>query len=294
MKTTPLVILAALASAAVIRSQETDTAVPRELSTAPISTTARILGNIPDGTPPPPAPPKPKFVVPNKDILATTTHEQGGRNITIQRIKPIDLPPPPAHAAEPPALSEEFKERLAAYRAAHPREETIALGATVYRSKNTPPRTLVRYWTGNGAGTISFWSSADFTLISGIHSFTGTDGKPRRLFMTWSSIDTDRMASLSATRRRIYQSPEIPTFPEGNATYQITSGQPTPEQLIPIQSLHDLYNSEHDRLLTALQGRQQAQLAREAELKANPPLPQDITIQYWRTESPAAAKGGAK
>lgn len=288
MKTTPLVILAALASAAVIRSQETDTAVSREPSIAPIATTARIIGNIPDGTPPPPAPPKPEFVVPNRDILATTTHEQGGRTITIQRIKPIDLPPPPEPAAEPPALTEEFKQCLAAYRAAHPRVETITLGATVYRSKNTPPRTLVRYWPGNGAGTISFWSSADFALISGIHSFTGIDGKPRSLFMIWSSIDTDRIA----TRRINYQLPEIPTFSEEKATYQIISGQPTPEQLIPIQSLHDLYNTEHGRLLTALQGREQAQLAREAELKANPPLPQDITIQYWRTESPAAAKGG--
>ena len=47
-------------------------------------TAARILGTIPDGTPPPPAPPKPKLAISSKDVLHTTTHEQGGRTITIR------------------------------------------------------------------------------------------------------------------------------------------------------------------------------------------------------------------
>ena len=53
---------------------------------------ARIIGDIPDGTPPPPEPPKPKFIVPAKDILKSKTYQQGGRKITVQRITPIALP----------------------------------------------------------------------------------------------------------------------------------------------------------------------------------------------------------
>ena len=51
----------------------------------------------------------------------------------------------------------------------------LSLGATVYRFRNSPPRTLVQYWPKNGDEPFTFWSSADFSLISGIHSFVGTD-----------------------------------------------------------------------------------------------------------------------
>lgn len=261
--------------------------------------TARVLGDIPDGTPPPPAPPKPEFHVAQRDILATTTHEQGGRTITIQQIKPIDLPPPPNPGADaPPAvLSEAFKQRLAEHRALHPRTELLCLGATVYRSATTPPRTLVQYWPSDGGRSISFWSSADFSLIAGgINTFAATNGQTYSLFMSWSFRNLDNEARWVSVRgiRRI--APEIPIFPEGKATFQIIGEQPAAEDLVAIRSLHDLYNSEHDRLLTAYQGREQARLQHEAYLKAHPPQPKDITLSYWRTEkpAPAAAKGGAR
>ncbi|MEI6607902.1 MAG: hypothetical protein WCP35_21580, partial [Verrucomicrobiota bacterium] len=52
---------------------------------APVAspTTACILGDLPDSTPPPPQPPKPIFVVPAKDILTTATQQQCGRTITL-------------------------------------------------------------------------------------------------------------------------------------------------------------------------------------------------------------------
>jgi hypothetical protein len=50
----------------------------------------------------------------------------------------------------------EFAQRLAEYRATHPRTHMLFVGATVYRSKDSPPRTLVRYWPeGNGAASHS-------------------------------------------------------------------------------------------------------------------------------------------
>jgi hypothetical protein len=114
--------------------------------------------------------------------------------------------------------------------------------------------------------------------------------------MSWSTMDAERITKLHTARGRIYQLPKIPTFLAGKATFQIIGEtQPAPEDLAAIQSLHDLYNNEHQRLLTAYQGREQARLQHEAHLKANPPQPKDITLNYWRTEQPAAkTKGGAR
>ena len=129
MKPLPLVLVAVM-SVASVRSQEQDSAAPvapNRTIAAPVAptiipTTARIIGNIPDGTPPLPTPPKPAFVVPTQDVLATTTHQQGGRTITIQRIKPIALPPPP-EPAQPLAQLDDaaFQARVAAFQANHPR-----------------------------------------------------------------------------------------------------------------------------------------------------------------------------
>jgi hypothetical protein len=297
MKTIPLVFVAVLATAATVRSQETEAADSRESTTAPVTsiTTARILGNIPDGTPPPPEPPKPKFIVPSKDILSTTTHEQGGRTITIQRIKPIDLPPPPPPAVATAAPSEEFKQRLAEYRLTHPRSGMLFLSATVFRSKDTPPRTLVRYWPEGKGETITFWSSADFALIAGgIQSFVDSAQDTHCMFMGWGNVDIDRMTDLRAAKELEYDAPDMPDFPEGKATYQIVGIQPAAEELVPIQSLHDLYNSEHERLTTAYEGRERARIAHEAYLKAHPPRPKNITLNFWRSDRPTFAKGGAK
>jgi hypothetical protein len=43
-----------------------------------------------------------------------------------------------------------------------------------------------------------------------------------------------------------------------------------------------------------LEGRECARIEREAYLKANPPQPKDITLNYWRVEKPAPVKGANK
>lgn len=68
-----------------------------------------------------------------------------------------------------------FSQRLAEYRENHPKSGLLTLAARVFRSKDSPPRTLVRYWPEGGRKDITFWSSADFALIAGgdqlIHRF---------------------------------------------------------------------------------------------------------------------------
>ncbi len=290
MKPISLVFLSALLSITHVFSQEEKAA---DLN---IVSTARILGIIPDGTPPPPSPPKPELFIPKRDIIETTTHEQGGRTITIRQVKPFDLPPPPAPLEQAVVQrDEEFSASLANYRADHPKSGLLFLGATVYRSQDSRPRTLVRYWPEGTREDITFWSSADFALIAGgIQSFVDSASDTHHIFMSWSNVEIDRMADLQAVKGRESEAPHMPDFPEGKATFEIVGTQPAAEDLPPIQALHDLYNSEYDRLQKAYEGREKARLEHEAELKANPPKPQNITLNYWRTEKPASKeKGGA-
>ena len=261
---------------------------------APSANTARILGNVPDGTPPPPEPPNPEFIVPAEDILESKTLEQGGRTITIQKINPIDLPPPPDNDAAPAEITPEFQASIDAYQAAHPKNRTIQIGATVYRSKNAATRSQVTYWPGSGEPPVNFWSSADFALLSGFPSFVDSQGDTRTLLMMWSAVDRDRFAAIRNKRGQPYQPPTIPEFPAGKPTFAITEGNPSTASLATIQSLHDLYHNEHAKFQAAYDAREQARLAQEAELKAHPPEPKNITLNYWRIERPASVKGGSK
>ena len=265
---------------------------------APVAspTTACILGDLPDGTPPPPQPPKPTFVVAAKDILTTATQQQGGRTITIRRIKPIALPPPPKPAPVQTALEQAaLQEELAETGVLQPKWDFLFLGATVFRTKDSPPRTLVTYWPSI-TGEVSFWSSADFGLLAGMGDFAAANGQTFSMFMAWGYEDIDgSMADFQASHDRPYEAPLMPRFPDGKATFSIIGAAAAdPEVLVPIQALHDIYNNEFARLKAAYEGRERAQLQREAELKANPPRPKNITLNYWRTERPAPAKRGAK
>ena len=281
-------------------SQDEVGSVSSELEPACLATPtiARILGEIPDGTPPPATPPRPEYHVAAQDILSTTTHEQGGRTITIWEIKPIALPPPPPPAEITPAEPDaEYSQRLSEYREAHPKNELLFLGATVFRSQDSPPRTLVRWWPQGGRGPITFWSSADFALIAGgINSFMDTAGDTHHLLMGWGNVDIERMTEIYAAAGREFEVPDMPEFPEGNATLQIIGDLlPTDEERVVIESLHDLYNSEMEELRTAYEGRERARIEREEYLKANPPQPKDITLNFWRTEKSAAnGKGESK
>ena len=254
-----------------------------------VETAARILGRVPDGTPPPPEAPKPEFIVPARDVLESKAIEQGGRTITIREIKPIDLPELPPEPL-PPTPDPNFQARLGAYRSTHPETDYSFLSAAVYRSKNTPPRTLVHWWPQHGGEAIDFWSSADFALIAGgIQSFIDTAGNTQSMFISWGNVEIDKMSA----RQTANAAPTIPDFPAGKATFTFITKAPAAEDLLVLQSLHDLYNCEYARLRAAYNGREQACLAQEAELKAHPPQPKDITLNHWRIESPITnEKGG--
>lgn len=283
MKAIPSLILTFLAVSAFARSQDGPSGnAPDPGATI---TTARILGNIADGTPPPPSAPRPRFQPSSNEILRTTTHQQGGRTVTIQQIKPPPIPPVPDCRAGIPseASSEAFRQKAEEFRASHPRSRFLFIGAAVYRSQDSPPRTLMRLHPEGRGETLELWSDMDMALVAGgINSYLADDGVPRHLIIGWSNIVVDNLARFFAAEDRPYAPPPPPEFTGGDATFHITRGQPSAADLAAIRSLHGIYNSNHGKLLAAWRGREDARLRREAWLRANPPQPRDIVLKYWR------------
>jgi hypothetical protein len=292
MKSIHLLIVAGLSLGSHVQSQEEveKTASNKESAVPSESSVARILGQIPDGSPPPPAPLKPEYHVAAEDVIETTTHEQGGRTITLQQIEPIALPPPPTPVEESTVeLDDEFRERLAKYREEHPRAGLLFMGATVYRVRDGQSATLVRYWPEGKGGDITFWSSADFSLIAGgIQSFVDSAGHTHHIFMSWGTVDVERMSELRRARGLSFEPPRIPELPHGKATFKVVGKPATEDALVTMRALHDLYNREHSKLKSAYEGREKARKEREAYLEANPPKPKNITLKYWRVQQPAA------
>lgn len=260
-------------------------------SQAQDDTRAHIPHKLPDGTPPPPAPPKPAWVIPSVDVLSENSHDEGGRTITVREVRPIALPEPPQPAA-PLVMTDEFKERITEYKEKHPRHQIITLGATVYRLENEVIRTFVQVWNNSGEGPVSFWSSGDFSLLSGIGTFTDNRGESRALFMMWSVHDTTRLSRMMERVGKEYVPPEIPELPNEKAAYLVQKGNPDDDLRVALDSLHEILNHDNAELRRAYEGRQRATKEREEFLKANPPQPQDIILNFWRIEKPAGQEKG--
>jgi hypothetical protein len=295
MKTAPIVFAAFMAFVVSTHSQVADVVDSREPAQIPLTSpaTARILGDLADGTAPPTAPEKPEFIVAAKDIISTKTVQQGDRTITIQRIKPIPMPQSvPVPAPEPLEISEQaaMLERATEISEPQPKWDFLMVAATVFQFMDAPPRTMVTYWPGGMGESVTFWSSADFRLLEGFTNFVAADGHAYSIMLMLNNEETASTADLQAS-----DGPQLPDFPNGKATFTLGGDAPAdPQLLAPFKALHDIYNNEQPRLLLAWQGRERARLQREAELKANPPESRDVTIRYWRTERPAPAKGGVR
>ncbi|RYZ70543.1 MAG: hypothetical protein EOP09_05925 [Proteobacteria bacterium] len=53
-----------------------------------------------------------------------------------------------------------------------------------------------------------------------------------------------------------------------------------------IVALHELYATDGERLREAYELREARRKEAEAELRANPPVPKDIVLNFWKIEKP--------
>jgi hypothetical protein len=242
-----------------------------------------IEGAVADGTPPPPVEKKAWPAVEVREV-----HERvlPDRKVTLQRIKNPGLadptppaPPPPLSEAELRALHEspEWKAMVAK----HHESRLLFISATVYDHQ----KTLVR-WYGNGTPMKSFaaWSNIDFNHFSGMGGFK-SGGISYHFMMGVGNHDTVRWRARLEEAGREHEEPQAPELPVGEPGFVLVEGDPNDaEGLAPIRGLHELYKTEAARLAAAYAGRERARAKQEAYLKANPPVPQDIVINYWKVQ----------
>ena len=248
-----------------------------------------IVGDLTDGSPPPPPEPKPRLVFEPDDIIATRIKDLGERQVTFQKVAPIELPPIPEPAPTVEgAGAQDFSDQLGDLK----EHQFVFVGASAYVAADAPdqPRSYVRYWPTPGGEPIGLWINANLLWMTGFAEFE-TDEKVYSLLMAISRVDLQRQAEIATRFGQEHQAPEMPEFPdETKASFVVVEGTPTGQELAPIQAMVDLYNSDKERLRIAYEGRLEAAEERVRELRENPPEKKNLLIRYWRLDAAGQAE----
>lgn len=264
-------------------AQEPDPAVEPNPPIVPLaSDNAEIVGTLPDGTPPPPAEPKPRLVFEQEDLRKVTVKRLGERAISFEKVAPILLPPIPE--PQPQAgVSQAFLENLPQQK----KRQFVFLGASAYQFSDSEehPRSFVRFWPTPGGEAVSLWINANLLWMTGFGEFETAEAH-YSLLMAISPVNVERMEQLAAQAGREYDMPEVPEFPDETTTsIVLVEGNPTEEELAPIRALAALYNTDKDRLKGAYMGRMALAEEQARKLRENPPEKKNIVLKYWRLDA---------
>ncbi len=103
------------------------------------------------------------------------------------------------------------------------------------------------------------------------------------------STNTARMREWLAKHGRDYNGPEISELLDlatRGPSFVVIDGQLQGEAMGTLSQIHDLYRKEGVRMEAAFHPKEKAYLEKKAYSLANPPVPQDVTIQFWDRASP--------
>ncbi len=204
-------------------------------------------------------------------IVNSTTYDLGDHRLTVEELTKEALPMPP------PAPPTELRPSATPHRSLFRQQlGFLSLGSSVYRRNGQPTRSLITYRPPGKSSTIIFWSSADWSLLSGTGKLTDPDGKTWHLMLMLTSYDLDQ--NTAAFRKT--PAPAIPEFSPGSTTCQIVSGNATVEDMAPIYLFQAYYDANLLALKAAWAKRMDDQKRLAAEEKANPPQPEDVFVQY--------------
>jgi hypothetical protein len=248
-----------------------------------------------DGTPSePPTKPAPiSFKVLNshtKRVHVTEAPEmadlppvQGVINITVQRVEDPGLPAPPLPAPIPATSSDDsaVSEQIEELEETYGDSFMIMLSATVYNHS----RTLVTVSaTGTSEGEVVAWSNLDFNHFSAFSSFTVKE--PSGVVHNHSllmGIGNEEELQPDSEKTQI---PNLPDLATGGPSFSIIEGGTHRDAVKILTQLHDLYRNEGVRLEAAFHASNKAHAGRKASVLANPPVPEDVTIQVWKRDVP--------
>ncbi|MEO5715558.1 MAG: hypothetical protein ABIT37_18920 [Luteolibacter sp.] len=211
-------------------------------------------------------------------IVQSTTYDLGERLMTVQEVTKDELPTPPPPS--PPLPVPPFVEQRPDAPEVAEQGGTLMMGGTVFLSKNGPPRTLITYRPQGSHTEITFWSSADWRLLTNAGPLVGTDGKTWDLMLMLSIQEIDSQTD----PEELVQLAPIPNFPPGKATCQVIGGNPTAQMMAPIALFHAKYDADFQMLHADFLKREEEQKLREAEIKAHPPEKKDVVLRFRMLE----------
>lgn len=242
---------------------------------------ATIIGGIADGTPPPPAPVK---ELPEVDVRETVIQELPDRTVTINHVADPKLPDPRPKLPERNDLSAEEIEafrsspQVQAWLERQAKTTHMFISATVVDRRAT----FLRWW--HDGTEYRAWSNADWMILTGFSDFEKGDHHYSALLMA------GRLSSESLPLESPYRIPA--NFPEQPGTFILTHGVPANNKAISgISALHDIYLNDYARLSAAYDLRERRRIEREAYLRANPPVPEDVVLHYWKVQPERPRRG---
>ena len=247
-----------------------------------------IVGELSDGTLPPTAP-KPELRP--VEIRETKVVQLPDRQVTIHRIADPGLPDPRPKLPERQEMS---AEQIEAYRNSPAVQQWLEeaaktthlfISATVVDGRAT----FLRWW--HDGAEYQAWSSSDWMILTGFAECQKGDKRFVSLLMA------GRMSSANLPADSPYRVPD--DLPAEPGTYRITKGAlANTEAYEGITALHELYRSDYTRLKQAYDLREQRRKEREAALRANPPVPEDVVLHFWKVDrdekNTVGPEGGAQ
>ena len=251
-----------------------------------------------------PITPKPKPI--HFKVLASNTRRQkvtdapempdlppikGTINVTVQMVEDPGLPnPPPLFTTVPgdPVVIARLGELREKYRGT----ELIFVSATVYDHSHT----LLRIFpNGKVEGEISAWTNVDFNHFSGFSTYRikASDGtfSDCGLLMGIGNIETEKIRQRLGRQRYEDHETELPILPElavSGPSFKVIEGDTQGDAMDTLCQIHDLYRKEGAKMAAAFDAREKANAERKAYLLANPPIPEDIVIRFWKRKDAKA------
>lgn len=239
---------------------------------------------------PTPAPVQERLEVTPDEIISSKVVIRDGQKFTLQEIQPQDITPLPTPPPPQPLTPEQEAARVAR-RAAIGKVRTLMVSCTVHDGN----KTLLR-WSSidkQPAEHFTAWSNVNFHHLASLTRYKKNDTTYHVMFGI-GDVNTAQMTRFHALRNATYTPPTIPELPADAKTtpsYIVTEGNPTLEDIAPIDGLHEIFQQNHAALIAEHQRIQQQNAQRAAELAANPPDPKpDLIIRYWTPEKTLAEK----
>ena len=207
------------------------------------------------------------------------------KEISITQNMVVDPQLPDPIPAAPVVFTAEDIARRKAWAALQPPRVVVHLSATVYDHQ----RTLLRwYLNGKLKEEMVAWSAVDFSVLAGMGGFTheGVEYDFMLGLGIITDVDTERQRLTAVRRGIVYQAPVFPVLPTADgAEFVVTKGDAANADLMaPIRALHEYYAAHSAELIAAYAVRQAKWRAHEAYVRAHPPEPQDVVVNFWKRD----------